>query len=97
MNFAHNNAKYISSDEPAFYGKNVEMVPKIILKTGCNLSIKDFSISYQYSYNHEQFTDATNAIFQTNAVVGIIPPTLLWTYHLNTNIKNSKLKQVLTI
>ena len=73
LNFAHNNAKYISSDEPAFYGKNVEMVPKIILKTGCNLSIKDFSISYQYSYNHEQFTDATNAIFQTNAVVGIIP------------------------
>ena len=49
------------------------MVPKIILKTGSNLSIKDFSISYQFSYNHEQFTDATNAIFQTNAVVGIIP------------------------
>ena len=73
LNFAHNNAKYTSSDEPAFYGKNVEMVPKIILKTGCNLSIKDFSISYQYSYNHEQFTDATNAIFQTNAVVGMIP------------------------
>ena len=73
LNFAHNNAKYISSDEPAFYRKNVEMVPKIILKTGCNLSIKDFSISYQYSYNHEQFTDATNAIFQTNAVVGMIP------------------------
>jgi len=73
LNFAHNNAKYTSSDEPAFYGKNVEMVPKIILKSGCNLSIKDFSISYQYSYNHEQFTDATNAIFQTNAVVGMIP------------------------
>ncbi len=73
LNFAHNNAKYTSSDEPAFYGKNVEMVPKIILKTGCNLSIKDFSISYQYSYNHGQFTDATNAIFQTNAVVGMIP------------------------
>ena len=73
LNFAHNNAKYTSSDEPAFYRKNVEMVPKIILKTGCNLSIKDFSISYQYSYNHEQFTDATNAIFQTNAVVGMIP------------------------
>ena len=73
INFALNNAKYISSDEPAFYGKNVEMVPKIILKTGFYLSIKDFSISYQFSYNHEQFTDATNAIFQTNAVVGIIP------------------------
>ena len=73
INFALNNAKYISSDEPAFYGKNVEMVPKTILKTGCNLSIKDFSISYQYSYNHEQYTDATNATFQTNAVVGIIP------------------------
>ena len=73
LNFAVNNAKYTSSDEPAFYGKNVEMVPKIILKTGCNLSIKDFSISYQFSYNDQQFTDATNASFQNNAVVGIIP------------------------
>jgi Fe(3+) dicitrate transport protein len=87
VNFAHNNAKYISSDEPAFYGKSVEMVPKIILKTGWNFSIKDFSISYQFSYNHEQFTDATNATFQTNAVVGIIPSYSIMDLSVKYNFK----------
>ena len=73
FNFAYNNAQYISSDEPAFFGKKVEMVPPIIFKSGINYSYKDFSISYQFSYNKEQYSDATNATFQNNAVVGIIP------------------------
>ncbi|MAW83898.1 MAG: iron(III) dicitrate transport protein FecA [Crocinitomicaceae bacterium] len=73
FNFAYNNAQYISSDEPAFYGKKVEMVPPIIFKSGINYSYRDLSISYQLSYNKEQYSDATNATFQNNAVVGIIP------------------------
>ena len=73
FNFAYNNAQYISSDEPAFFGKKVEMVPPIIFKSGINYSYKDLSISFQFSYNKEQYSDATNATFQNNAVVGIIP------------------------
>ena len=63
-----------------FLGKKVEMVPPIIFKSGINYSYKNLSISYQFSYNKEQFSDATNATFQNNAVVGIIPPTLLWIF-----------------
>ncbi len=73
FNFACNNAQYISSNEPAFFGKKVEMVPPIIFKSGVNYTYKDLSISYQFSYNKEQYSDATNATFQNNAVVGIIP------------------------
>ena len=73
FNFAYNNAQYISSNEPAFFGKKVEMVPPIIFKSGVNYTYKDLSISYQFSYNKEQYSDATNATFQNNAVVGIIP------------------------
>ena len=73
FNFAYNNAQYISSNEPAFFGKKVEMVPPIIFKSGINYTYKDLSISYQFSYNKEQYSDATNATFQNNAVVGIIP------------------------
>ena len=73
FNFAYNNAQYISSNEPAFFGKKVEMVPPIIFKSGVNYTFKDLSISYQFSYNKEQYSDATNATFQNNAVVGIIP------------------------
>ena len=69
FNFAYNNAQYISSNEPAFFGKKVEMVPPIIFKSGVNYTYKDLSISYQFSYNKEQYSDATNATFQNNDVV----------------------------
>ena len=73
INFSYNNAKYINSDEPAFENKLVELVPPIVLRTGCTFGINNFSISYQYSYTHEHFSDATNATNVSNAVIGIIP------------------------
>ena len=74
VNFSYNNAKYINSDEPAFENKYVELVPPVVLRTGCTFGINKFSISFQYSYTDEHFSDATNATIATpNAVVGIIP------------------------
>ncbi len=73
VNFAYNNAKYISSDQTAFYGKNVELVPPIVIKTGLSIGNEYFSISYQYSFTKEHFSDATNSTSSTNAVVGLIP------------------------
>lgn len=74
VNFSYNNAKYINSDEPAFENKYVELVPPVVLRTGCTFGISKFSISFQYSYTDEHFSDATNATTATpNAVVGIIP------------------------
>ena len=74
VNFSYNDAKYINSDEPAFENKYVELVPPVVLRTGCTFGINKFSISFQYSYTDEHFSDATNATIATpNAVVGIIP------------------------
>ena len=74
VNFSYNDAKYINSDEPAFENKLVELVPPVVFRTGCTFGFKTFSVSLQYSYTDEHFSDATNAIVATpNAVVGIIP------------------------
>ena len=73
VNFSYNNAKYIQSEEPAFQGKQVELVPPVVLKMGLTLGSDLFSLSYQYSYTRAHFSDATNSTSQANAVNGIIP------------------------
>ena len=77
FNFSYNNAKYINSDQTALNNKFVELVPPIVFKSGITIANKNFSLSYQYSYNQEHFSDATNATYVTNAVVGLIP-----SYHI---------------
>jgi len=73
LNIAYNNAKYINSDITAFYGKKVEMVPPWIFRSGMTIGGDNLSVSYQYSYTREHFSDATNSDYQINAVVGLIP------------------------
>jgi Fe(3+) dicitrate transport protein len=73
LNIAYNNAKYINSDITAFYGKKVEMVPPWIFRSGMTIGGDHLSVSYQYSYTREHFSDATNSDYQINAVVGLIP------------------------
>ena len=51
----------------------MELVPPYVLKTGISFGNKLFSISYQYSYTNEHFSDATNSTHQANAVNGLIP------------------------
>lgn len=72
-NIAHIDAKYTSSDEPAFDGKLVELVPRFTFKGGASYEYKQFAITYQYSYTGEHFTDATNAVRTSYAVDGLIP------------------------
>lgn len=67
------DAKYIDSKQNAFKNKEVEYVPKMILRTGLTLSYKSFKFSYQYSQTSKQYSDATNAEYASNAVTGIIP------------------------
>ena len=73
VNFSYNNAKYINSDQSAYNNKLVELVPPIVFKAGATIGNKKFSISYQYSYTQEHYSDATNAVSVTNAVIGLIP------------------------
>jgi len=72
-NLALINARYVNSDEPAYQNKKVELAPDLIFKTGLSFRHKRFSASYQVSYTSEQFTDATNAVFTSNAIDGLIP------------------------
>ena len=52
--------------------RKVELVPSFNYK-GINLSYKKLSSSIQYGYVSKQYTDATNAVFTSSAVSGIIP------------------------
>ena len=72
-NISHINAKYINSNETSIEDKNVELVPDWNIKTGVTFKENNFSVSYQFSYTGDQFTDATNAKFTSNAVNGLIP------------------------
>ena len=67
------DAQYIATDEAAFEGKKVEFVPPFSIKTGLSIAYKDVKTALQYSYTKEHFSDATNAEFIPNAVVGLIP------------------------
>lgn len=81
VNASYISAKYTNSQISAFNNKLVEFVPPVNIKTGATFSYKGFSISYQYSYVQEQYSDATNAgkdvngnlIFIPNAIIGVIP------------------------
>ncbi len=72
VNFAWTDAIYQSPNK-AYNNKKVEYVPKIILRTGLTYGIKKFSVTCQYSYVSEQFSDATNAKTSSSGLYGIIP------------------------
>lgn len=72
-NLALINARYVNSKEPAYNNRKVELAPDVIFKTGLSYRYKKFSASYQVAYTSSQFSDATNAVFTSNAVFGIIP------------------------
>lgn len=72
-NFTIQDGEYVASDESAYDGKKVELVPPVIFRTGLNYSYKKFKTSLQFSYTQQHYTDATNAEYTPNAVNGIIP------------------------
>ncbi|MFM2377026.1 MAG: hypothetical protein RLZZ165_2123 [Bacteroidota bacterium] len=72
-NVAWIDARYLHGKQSAFDGKQVELVPKVNLKTGLSLRHRDFRASVQWSYLSGQFSDATNAMASPSAVEGYIP------------------------
>ena len=71
-NFSWIDARYIHSKQTAIANKKVELAPDILLKIGSSFKRKKLSVSYQISYTSEQFTDASNATFTSNAINGLI-------------------------
>lgn len=86
-NFSYIDARYIGSQEAAIRSKRVEQVPSIIFKTGLSYKRKAFKANWQYAYTGEQFTDATNARSDANAVVGLIPAYQVMDLSLSYNWK----------
>ena len=73
VNFALITGRYTDSQESAFEGKKVELVPSFTTKAGVTWVRNKLKMNLQYSYTGEQYTDASNSEFDPNAVSGIIP------------------------
>lgn len=67
------DARYIRTDDTSIRNRKVEMVPPVTAKFGTNVNYKSLSLSGQYSYVAEHFSDASNAILTATAVEGLIP------------------------
>jgi Fe(3+) dicitrate transport protein len=67
------NARYVNSKNSAFDGKLVENVPPVLFRTGLSFGNPRFNVTYQFSYQAKQYSDATNAETTPTAVDGAIP------------------------
>lgn len=72
VNLSLIKANYVTPGS-VYENNSVEFVPKIIFRTGITYSIKKFSVTFQYSYTDEQFSDATNAVSAPSSIYGLIP------------------------
>ena len=73
VNVAVLSAKYIHSKDPTIEGKEVEMVPPAIIRTGIQASWKKWRGGAGYNWVAQHFSDATNAVRTATAVEGLIP------------------------
>ncbi len=73
INAAYVNARYINTEDKSIQGKQVEMVPPVMLRTGTQARFKNFKVGFQFSHMAAHYTDATNAFRSATAVEGIIP------------------------
>lgn len=87
VNASYTDARYISSQESGFNNKLVELVPQTILRSGLTYKYKKFSTTIQGSYTAQQFADASNSKFSTNAITGIIPAYTICDFSAQYTIK----------
>lgn len=72
-NFSRIDARYINTKNTAIANKLVENVPPILFRTGTSFGTTRFNITYQFSYQSKQYSDATNTEITPTAVDGAIP------------------------
>ncbi len=73
INYSLIDAKYTGSEQSAFTGKKVELVPAHIFRTGIAWKYKKLAMSAKYAYTSQQFSDASNSEYTPAAIFGIIP------------------------
>ena len=67
------NARYINTKNTAIADKLVENVPPVLFRTGLSFGNQRFNVTYQFSYQAKQYSDATNTEETPTAVDGAIP------------------------
>lgn len=72
-NFSLIDARYIRTEDASIRNRKVEMVPTVTAKIGSTYRYKALSVSAQYAYVSQHFSDASNAIRTSTAVEGLIP------------------------
>jgi len=73
VNGALIHGQYVASQESAFTGNKVELVPLLNLKTGLQYDYKNFSSTLQGTFVTQQYSEATNTTRVPSGVDGIIP------------------------
>lgn len=67
------DARYINTKNTAIADKLVENVPPILFRTGFSFGTSRFNVTYQFSYQAKQYSDATNTEITPTAIDGAIP------------------------
>lgn len=73
VNLSLLDGRYLKTANSFAAGKQLEFVAPFILRTGLTFSYKKLKVAYQYAYTARHYTDATNAEWVPNAVVGEVP------------------------
>ena len=73
VNFAYTHARYLNSEEPGITGKEIELVPPVIIRGGLQHNWRQWKIVAQYNWVATHYSDATNAVRTSTAVEGLIP------------------------
>lgn len=67
------DARYINTKNTAIANKLVENVPPLLVRSGVSFGTDKYNITYQFSYQSKQYSDATNTEVSPTAVDGAIP------------------------
>jgi Fe(3+) dicitrate transport protein len=73
VNVSWLDGRYLETANSFAAGKQLEFVAPFIIRTGLAFSYQKLKLSYQYAYTAQHYTDATNAEWVPNAVVGVVP------------------------
>jgi Fe(3+) dicitrate transport protein len=82
------DARYINTKNTAIADKLVENVPPVLFRTGLSFGNPRFNITWQYSYQAKQYSDATNTEITPTAVDGAIPAFSVMDLSLSYNWRN---------
>jgi Fe(3+) dicitrate transport protein len=82
------DARYINTKNTAIADKLVENVPPVLFRTGVTFANPRFNISWQFSYQAKQYSDATNTEITPTAVDGVIPAFSVMDLSVSYNWRN---------